>query len=162
MYDAMTAGRQVMLKANWMLLLIIGTLLPAAGLADDAKSSRSTGKTPPLSALSLDLLSARSPYAPRWQLAHPVETIAWSDDWSRTMPDFDFQDSGILGRVSKLRGLSFLTLAEHGKARLFLGVNKEGLVGLHFHAHSRHGSARYLEVARMPYLKNSRPGTETE
>lgn len=150
-----------MLKANWMVLLIVGTLLPAAGFADDATNSRSNAKTP-LSIPSLESLHAQSAYAPRWRLAHPVETIAYADDWSGPMPDFDFQDSGILGRVSKLRGLSFLTLAEHGKTRLFLGVNKEGLVGLHFHAFPRRGNGRYLEVVRMPYLKNSKPDTETE
>lgn len=157
----MTGGSKVMLKANWMVLLIVGTLLPAAGLADDAAAFGSS-KTPPLSAVSLDSQPAEAVYAPRWQLALPIETISQSEHWSRSMQDFEFQDSGILGRVSKLRGLSFLTLAEAGQSRLFLGVNKEGLVGLHFHAFPRHGNRRYLEVARMPYLRKSKPDAEKD
>ena len=151
-----------MLKANWMVLLIVGTLLPAAGLADDATTSRSNSKTLPLSTLTPDSLPAGHVYAPRWRLADPVETIGHANDWSQPMQDLEFQDSGILGRVSKLRGLSFLTLAELGQTRLFLGVNKDGLVGLHFQALPRHGNARPLEVVRMPYLKSSKPVTETE
>lgn len=129
-----------MLRAKRMAFLIVGTLLSTAGSADDG------------------ILE----YASRWQLTHPIETMAYANDWPQPMDNFDFQDSGILGRASKLRGLSFLTLAELGRARLFLGVNKEGLFGLHFRAFSRHSSGRYLELARMPYLKNSQPDTETE
>lgn len=106
-----------MLRAKWMVLLIVGTLFSTAGFADDQ---------------------------------------------TQPMNNFDFQDSSILGRASKLRSLSFLTLAEPGKSRLFLGVNEDGLVGLHFRAFSSHRDARYLELVRMPYLKNHKPDTETE
>ncbi len=151
-----------MLRANWMVLLIVGTLLPAAALADDATISHAEGKQAPVPALSLESLHAQSAYAPRWQLTHPIETMTYADNWSQPISNFDFQDSGILGRASKLRGLSFLTLAEPGRARLFLGVNKDGLVGLHFRAFSSRNNQRYLELARMPYLKNDKPDTETE
>lgn len=151
-----------MLRANWMVLLIVGTLLPAAGLADDATVSRGDGEPAPLPGLSLESLHLQSAYAPRWQLTDPVETLAYANDWSRPMSDFDFQDSGILGRASKLRGLSFLTFAEIGQTRLFLGVNKEGLVGLHFRAFPQHDDGRYLEIIRMPYLENSEPDTEAD
>jgi len=151
-----------MLKANWMVLLIIGTLLPAAGLADDATVSRGDGEPAPLATLPLESLRLQSVYAPRWQLPDPVETMDYADDSSRPMSDFDFQESGVLGRVSKLRGLSFLTFAEIGQTRLFLGVNKEGLVGLHFRAFPQHDNGRYLELIRMPYLENREPDTETD
>ena len=151
-----------MLRANRMACLIVGTLLSTAGLADDVTVPRSDAKVLPPSTLSLELLHPQSAYAPRWQLIHPIEMTAYADGWSQPMGNFDFQDSGILGRASKLRGLSFLTLAELGQTRLFLGVNKEGLVGLHFRAFSRHNSGRYLELARLPYLKNNQPDTETE
>lgn len=151
-----------MLNANWMVLLIVGTLLPAAAFADDATVSRGDSEPVPNPARSLESLQAQSAYAPRWQLTHPIETMAYADDWSGPMNDFDFQDSGILGRASKLRGLSFMTLAELGRTRLFLGVNKEGLVGLHFRAFANRSNGRYLELARMPYLKGDRPDTEAE
>ncbi|MDH3304143.1 MAG: hypothetical protein OEM50_00670 [Gammaproteobacteria bacterium] len=150
-----------MLKANWMVLLIVGTLLPAAGLADDAAFFGSS-KPLPLSAHFLDSQPAEPANALRWRPALPAETISHTDHWSRSMQDFDFQDSGILGRMSKLRGLSFLTIAEAGKSRLFLGVNREGLVGLHFHAFPRQSNGRYLEIARMPYLKRSGPDIQTD
>ncbi len=60
-----------------------------------------------------------------------------------------------MARVSKLRNLSLLTLAEVGQTRLFLGVNDDGLVGLHFNRFSRADDTRYLEAARMTYLKKS-------
>jgi hypothetical protein len=64
-----------------------------------------------------------------------------------------FQDNSALGRVSKLRNLSLLTLAESRRTRLFLGVNDDGLVGLHFVALPKYGDERYLSLIRMPYLK---------
>ena len=149
-------------RANWMVRLIVGTLLPAAGLADDAAVSHSDDEPTPLPSLSLESPHSQSAYAPRWQLTDPLETMAYADDWSRPMSDFDFQDSGVIGRISKLRGLSLLTLAEVGRGRLFLGVNEKGLVGLHFRALPQSGNKRYLELVRMPYLKNSGPVTETD
>jgi len=122
-------------EAKRMALLIVGLLLSVAGFADDAKLE----------------------YASRWQLSHPVEAMAYSDDWSQPIANFNFQDSSAFGRATKLRGLSLLTLAEVGHARLFLGVNEEGLVGLHFRALPRHSQKRYLELVRMPYLKKSHP-----
>jgi len=121
-----------MLRASRMAFLIVGTLLSTAGFADDATVYRSDARALPPPTLTLEL------------------------------SDLEFQDSGILGRASRLRSLSFLTLAEVGRTRLFLGVNKEGLVGLHFRAFSRHSSSRNLELARMPYLKNSQPDTEKQ
>jgi len=66
----------------------------------------------------------------------------------------NFQDSSAVGRASKLRSLSLLTLAEFKKSRLFLGVNKRGLLGLHFNS-AKQGDDRCLEVARMPYLRKT-------
>ena len=121
-----------MLRANRMAFLIVGTLLSTAGLADDATISRVENQPASVKNLSLEI------------------------------SNLEFQDSGILGRASRLRSLSFLTLAEVGRSRLFLGVNKEGLVGLHFRAFSSNSSGRYLELARMPYLKNIELDTDTE
>ncbi|MBT8090706.1 MAG: hypothetical protein KJO01_10905 [Gammaproteobacteria bacterium] len=151
-----------MLRAKWMVFLFVSPLLPAAALADDATVARGDGKPAPIPALSLESLQAQSAYAPRWQLNYPIETVTYTDDWSRPMSNLDFQDSGILGRASKLRSLSFLTLAELGQSRLFLGVNNKGLVGLHLRAVPRPSSGRYLELVRMPYLKNGGPETEAD
>ena len=151
-----------MLKASWMALLIIGMLLSAAGFADDAKFSNTDGEPLPVVTLSVETLLAESEYASRWQLFHPVEAMAYSDDWPRPIADFDFQDASGLVRVSKLRSLSLLTLAEIGQTRLFLGVNKKGLVGLHFSAFPYYDDERHLDVVRMFYLKENEPDSEVE
>lgn len=151
-----------MLKANWMALLIIGMLLSAAGFADDAKSSNTDSEPLPVVTLSIETLLAESDYASRWQLFHPVEAKPYSSDWPRPIADFEFQDASAFGRVSRLRSLSLLTLAEIGQTRLFLGVNEEGLVGLHFNAIRHYGDEGYLEVVRMPYLKENEPDSEVE
>ncbi len=151
-----------MLKASWMALSVIGMLLSAAGFADDAKSSNTDGEPLPAVTLSVETLLAESEYASRWQLFHPVEAMAYSDDGLQPIPDFDFQDASALARIRKLRSLSLLTLAEIRQTRLFLGVDEEGLVGLHFSTFLHYGDERYLELIRMPYLKEKEPDSEIE
>ncbi len=149
-----------MIKASWMALLTIGLLWSAAGFADDVQSSKTDGELLPVVTLSVETMLAESEYPSRWQLFPPGEATAYSDVWLRPIADFDFQDAGALSRFSKLRGLSLLTLAEFGQTRLFLGVNEEGLVGLHFDVFPHYGGDRYLEVVRMPYLKNTSRAAE--
>ena len=151
-----------MLKASWMAQLVIGMLLSAAGFADDAKSSNTDGEPLPVVTLSIETLLAESEHAPRWQLFHPIEAMAYSDDWPRPIADFDFQDASALTRIRKLRSLSLLTLAEIRQTRLFLGVDEKGLVGLHFSTFLHYGDERYLELIRMPYLKEKEPDSEIE
>ena len=142
-----------MIKASWVALLTIGMLWSTAGFADDLQSPITDGEPRPVVTLSVETMLAESEYLSRWQPFHPVEATAYSDDRLRPIADVDFRDAGALSHLSKLRSLSLLTLAEFGQARLFLGVNEEGLVGLHFDAFPHYGGERYLEVVRMPYLK---------
>lgn len=69
----------------------------------------------------------------------------------------EVRDDSLLVRLSKVRNLSLLTLSETPRTRLFIGVNADGLVGLHFVAFSRAGDERYLSVARLPYLRKKTP-----
>ena len=147
-------------KACWMARIAIGVLWSAAGFADDAPSSNTDDEPLPVAALSVETLLAESDYLSHWQPFHPAEAMAYSDNWRRPMTDFDFQDTGALSHLSELRSLSLLTLAEIGQGRLFLGVNEEGLVGLHFDALPHYGGDRYLEVVRLPYLKKARGTAE--
>ena len=142
-------------EARWVMLLTIGMLLSAAGYADDTKLSNAHGESLPGETRSIAALLAESAYASRWQLYHPLDAIAYSDDRERPIADINFRDGSALARISKLRNLSLLTLAEVGQTRLFLGVNDDGLVGLHFNLFSRTDNTRYLEAVRMPYLKKS-------
>jgi hypothetical protein len=141
-------------KAMWVTLFAIGMLSPA-GYADDAKLSNADGESLPQAVPSVEALHAKSTHTFPSHLLHPGEAITYLDDWPRPLAKFDFQDDSALARMSKLRNLSLLTVAEIGRTRLFLGVNDDGLVGLHFNGFSRAGDARYLEVVRMPYLREN-------
>ena len=143
-----------MLKANWLLLIFIGALLPAAVVADDASLSRSDDHQPPVTTTSLETLRLAPDYSSRWRLSHPIETMAFPKETSVPIADIDFENPGAFARVSKLRELSLLTLAEVGRTRLFLGVSDRGLLGFHLGALPKLGDERCLEFARMPYLKN--------
>lgn len=74
-------------------------------------------------------------------------------DYTISLADIEFRDGGVISRVSRIRQLSLLTFAEFGSARLFLGVNDDGLLGLHFGATPAYSADRHLELARMPYLE---------
>ena len=143
-----------MQKANLMLLLLFGALHPAAVIADDAGLSGADDNRLPASAASIGSLQLVSGYSPRWQLSPPVEAMDFSNDASPLITDIEFSDPGALARVSKVRELSLLTLAEVGRTRLFLGVSEKGLLGFHLGALPQLGDERCLEVARMPYLKD--------
>lgn len=72
-----------------------------------------------------------------------------SDTWGQPRPVFRFRDDSTLERIGRLRNLSFVTLAKTRRTRLFLGVNEDGLVGLHFNTLSRFGDDRVLELSRL-------------
>ena len=146
-----------MRRANWMVFLF-SVLLPAAVLADDASlaatDSYSSNLLPASSlAYQLDADNASS-----WQLPPTIELSPYSERATDVIADLQFRDPGAFARVSKVRELSLLTLAEVGKSRLFFGVNYEGLFGFHLGARPRHGDERCVELARMPYLNSNEYG----
>ena len=149
-------------KASWMTLLTIGMLLSAAGFADDAKSSSTDGEPLPEVTLSVEAMHAELGYTSRRHLFPSVEAMAYSDDWPRPIADLDFQDNSALGRINGLRDLSFLTLAESRRSRLFLGVNNRGLVGLHFVGLADRRGKKEIAVFRMPYLRKKESDTNLE
>ena len=142
-----------MLKANWMTLLPLSLLFAAASFADDANSIDTDAEPTPQESRATTVTDVEREFSYLWQLRYPVITATDSDDWPDSIDSIEFQDTSMYGRVSQLRSLSFLTLAEFGGKRLFLGVNANGFVGIHFNAFSRADDQRYLEVARMPYLE---------
>lgn len=142
-----------MRKAGLTVLTVIGMLVSMPGLADEKVTSPVASSTLPATSLSVPPLYSNIDGAARWRDAYQLDTTRYSKDWTQPFVNVPFQDSGTLARVSKLRSLSLLTFAEIGRSRLFLGVNDEGLVGLHFRAFRRRDKERHLEVARMPYLE---------
>jgi len=158
---AVTAGRQIMPKASWKALLIVGLLMPAAVSADDAKipfasDLASQQLTPSSHAYWLD-----AGFASARQLPPTIHASGYSSKATAPVVDLDFRDPGAFARVSKVRELSLLTLAETGKTRLFFGVNFQGLFGFHFGARPRLGDERCVELARMPYLNSTTRGNVT-
>lgn len=141
-----------MQNAYLMLLLLIGALHPAAAVADDAGVPRSDGNRLRVMTDLPETLQLVNEYSSRWRLSHPTEAAVVYEETSAAMADIDFQDPGALARVSKIRELSLLTLAEVGRTRLFLGVSERGLLGFHLGAMPQLGDERCLEFARMPYL----------
>jgi len=151
----MPEGRQDMQKASQMLLLAITFLMPALVLADDARAPVAALYQSDVAALSSQPYGPEYSYASRWHLVPPSGTGPYADDPFQPIASLDFRDPGTLARVSKVRELSLLTLAEVGKARFFFGVSNSGLFGLHLGALPRLGDERCVELARMPYLKNA-------
>jgi len=109
-----------------VLLLLSAVSFATVAEADNAPSEM----TPAAKAFIADLERSSSPAA----LA-PILTTRYTDDFLRPLPDIDFADDSLLARLSKLRKVSFLTLLDREDTRLFVGVNDEGIVGLHFSAY---------------------------
>ena len=99
---------------------------------------------------------------PQWRLPDTASEIVYSNLATRPMFEVEFQDSNTLKQLSKLRNLSFLTLADKWNSQLFLGVNRDGLVGLHFTLLPRRNKDQMLELSRLPYLKDSESLAEAD
>lgn len=148
-----------MKRASWRALSAFVMVLPAAGFADEHHSPDVDGEPLPVTTRSAETLLAESVYAPHWWPLADSDIHTFSGDWPQPLSGFEFtlrfQNTSALARVREVRSLSLLTLAEFGRTRFFLGVSNDGLLGLHFNAVARHNKQRYLEIIRMPYLKDA-------
>ena len=127
-----------MVKAIKIALMLIGLLPHTIVLAD---STHSTDRPRESSLQTSDPAGITLPD----RISHVRRSVS-------TLDELEFHDSSAMGRARKIRSLSLLTLAEFKKSRLYLGVNKRGMLGLHFNTAKQSGD-RCLEVARMPYLQ---------
>ena len=93
-------------------------------------------------------------YLGNWRLDDPdlAEVGAFSTNRTTAFDDVAFRDSTAIERLGRYRSLSLLTFAEVGTARLFLGVNEDGLFGLHLNSTPKPDEETTVEVVRMPYL----------
>ncbi|MGI9235386.1 MAG: hypothetical protein ACR2RD_17270 [Woeseiaceae bacterium] len=144
-----------MQRARTIVLVVVSMLIPAVVLADDAGISLSARPAADLDSLSSYSYWRESDYAESWQTPLLIEPADYSNDSIAAIAPLEFRDTGALARVSKVRELSLLTLAEVGKARFFFGVNRAGLFGLHLGALPNLDDDRSVELARMPYLKGT-------
>lgn len=158
----MIEGRQIVYKARCIALLIFASLPPTAVFADEAKPAEVGSETLPTANVSFDTLLAEPKYASPWQLLPLTESTAKAENWSAPIADLHFQDASTMARVSRMRKLSLLTLAQSGQTRLFLGVNEDGVVGVHFSAFPVRGDDDYLELGRMPYLAKIEPAGDVD
>lgn len=145
-----------MRRTFWILLVLVSSLLPLRANADDAATTVTVIDASDLYANSYSAhWRASADDSSDWSLAQPYEATLYRQDDLHPIASIDFRDPGALARVSKVRELSLLTLAEVGKARLFFGINKRGLFGFHVGAQPGLGDERCVELARMPYLRHS-------
>ena len=158
-----------MIKASRMALLLFSMLLTSASHADDADGTAADVEQIPLESRATIASDKEWELSYVWHLRYPGAATAYPDYWTDPIAELEFQDSSMYGWVSQLDNFSLLTLAEFGQKRIFLGVNADGLVGIHFNAFSNKDDRRYLEVVRMPYLKEldtdsevSQPDPESE
>lgn len=84
-----------------------------------------------------------------------AERFRTATAFNDALDDLEFEEGSALMRIARLKSLSLLTLGEFGQSRLFIGVNDDGFVGLHFNGVVRRADERYLELARMPYVQRS-------
>ncbi len=132
-----------MCKTDSISVLVIAVLLSAGALADEPAQPK---LTPAAEAFIADLERASKSQPPDY-----YQSITYTDNFLRPLPDVDFEDGSLLGRVSHLRRVSLLTFAEIGEAQFFFGLNRDGLLGLHFNIDRKRREER-LELLRMPYL----------
>ena len=132
-----------MCKTLSISLLIFAMLTSASAVADEAAKPT---LTPAAEAFLADLERASWMQSPDYS-----RPVSYADNYLRPLQDVDFEDGSLLGRISHLRRVSFLTFAEIGEAQFFFGLNKEGLLGLHFNIDRKKRRER-LELLRMPYL----------
>lgn len=76
--------------------------------------------------------------------------------------DVEFLEGSAIERLGRYRALSLVTFAEVRGARLFLGVNEDGLLGVHLNAASKPSEDRTAEVLRMPYLARPEPAANDD
>ncbi len=90
-------------------------------------------------------------YESPWPLSHSLDTSTFLADLPEpaTSLDLDVDDGNSILRVTRIRSLSLITLSGDDRAKWFLGINEDGLVGIHFRGFSRSGADRHLDVASL-------------
>lgn len=148
-----------MYRVRHTLLAIVGLLLSTAAIADDAEVNSPDVTLASVVALYFQTLNSDALYDARRHSPYRQDLLADTNIAAQPIAKFDFQDSRAFARVGRIRAVSLLTLIEMKSTRLFFGINRRGLVGIHLRAASPYNDERYLEVARMPYLADTPPSS---
>ena len=142
-------AKTMMTRKTWGVLITLCGATSVALADDHVPSKRIRQAVPESQPITIDVRRLG------WDVYQPF----WNPEVADlTVESYDFDDKSALERITKLRSLSLVTFAETNNTRLFLGVNKEGMVGLHFSAFPRYGKDRHLSLWSMPYV--SKPEQE--
>ena len=101
-------------RVIFSLAFAVSLLHPATAIAEDEK-------TEPVRYTSISDLVA------------PTESL-YTLDREYYLEDLEFQDNSPLGRISRMRQLPLLTLSENRRSRIYIGVDSNGILGLHIGA----------------------------
>ena len=100
---------------------VIFSLAFAVSLLHSAPATAEDTKTEPVRYISITDVVA------------PNDSL-YTLDRQYEIDDLEFQDNSPLARISRIRRLSLLTLAENRHSRIFIGVDSKGILGLHIGA----------------------------
>lgn len=139
-----------MSKSDRFALLVFGTLLSIACVADDEKAPADEADSLAAESSALGELLQQPAYSERWQLNPDLEPAADSTEQKQALDDIEFQEASGIVRLTQQRSLSLLTLSRPGQARLFFGVNEKGTVGFHYRAESNKSEEGYQAFGRLP------------
>jgi len=103
-----------MQRAGLLSVFAIGLLMSAASYADD-ESAAVAPKT-------LD------------DYVDAAGELTFSNYYISDLAAPEFQDNSPLARIRRIRDLPLLTLSETHDSRMFLGVNRDGIFGIHLRA----------------------------
>jgi hypothetical protein len=139
--------------ANPTCLLFVSIFLAPLALADDKSTTLTNELATSASATNIWLADLALVVQAQPHYRNPSSLPLGAS--STPIIDLELKEVPALKRISRLRNLSLLTLANKGQMRFFLGVNADGLVGLHITLLSRRDEGRIFELLRMPYLRQS-------
>ena len=130
-------------------LLCCTLLLPMTAAADDGEQPESASSDAP--STQTETVQSLAEFESRWRLSHAALTPNYTDAWphSSTLFDVDVDSDDSILRVAQIRSLSFLTISGDERSKWFLGINEDGLVGIHFRGFSRSGARRHLDIATL-------------
>jgi len=134
------------LRVRSLTLVVFGLTFSQYTLAGE--DGNDTARSAPSTQLIRDTTVAPADYEYR-PIEAPAAGMRWQSD---PVADVQLDDGNTLARLTRVRNLSLLTMAEFRHSRFFFGVNSDGIVGFHLVGSSRDQNARFLEVARMPHL----------
>lgn len=151
--ELIETGSSVMRFANPTSLLLVSIFLAPLVFAEDKSATVTNELVTSTSAINIWLADLALVVQTRPQYRELSSLPLGAS--SAPIIDLELKEIHALKRISRLRNLSLLTLANKGQMRFFLGVNADGLVGLHITLLPRRDEGRIFELLRMPYLRQS-------